>query len=97
MLASTAAATEGIISTPVSARSGLGEAVRVQLDRADPHRLQLHLGLPFVDVGEALGADLLEEALGAALDQAALRLDELARAHALGAGRCDDQVRARRP
>ena len=93
----TAAADRGDHRRPRSARrSALGQAVGVELDRADAHRLQLHLGLPLVDVGEALGADLVQEALGAALDQPALRVDELCRAHALGAVRGDDQIAARR-
>ena len=52
------------------------EAGGVELDPADAHRLQLHLGLPLVDLGQRLGRQRGEEALRPELDQPRLRLAE---------------------
>jgi hypothetical protein len=59
---------------------------RVELDAALAHRLELHLRLPLVDLGQRLGGERREEALGPELDQLLLRLHELGRAEALRAG-----------
>ena len=43
---------------------GIGvEPFAIQMHRTRAHRLQLHLRLPFVDVGVALGADIRQEAI----------------------------------
>ena len=47
------------------------KAGRIELDAADPHRLELHLGLPFVDLGERLGGQRRQEPLGPELEQLA--------------------------
>ena len=49
------------------------EARGVEHDAADPHRLQLHLGLPLVHFGQRLGRQGGEEAIGAKIDQPGLR------------------------
>ena len=58
------------------------QAGRKKRYRADLHRLQLHLGLPFVDVGVLLFADVGEKTIAAQIDQTALRFDVFRRAHA---------------
>ena len=59
------------------------------------HRFELHLGLPFVDVGEALREQRLQESVRTERAQPRLRRPEFGRAEALGAGRGDDQRPAR--
>ena len=51
----------------------------VELDPADAHRLQLHLGLPLVDLGQRLRRQRREEAFRAQLDKLCLRLAEFRR------------------
>ena len=72
------------------------EAGRVELHAPRPQRLQLHLGLPFVDVGKALGEERLQERVGSEVDEPLLGGAKLGRPEALGAGRGDDQRAARR-
>ena len=82
-------------STPVSPACSPRQALAVEAHPADPHRLELHLGLPLVDLGVRLALDALPEPVGAERDEPALRLDIVRRAHALRAGAGDDQVAAR--
>src|SRR4051812_25350141 len=61
-----------------------------QLDPADAHRLELHFGLPFVDIGQGLALDAAQEGVRPQLDQPFLRRPELRRADALSALGRDD-------
>src|SRR5512136_2689783 len=70
------------------------EAAAVEVDARQAHGLQLHLGLPLVDVGVALAADVAKEAVSAEIEQPSLSIHVLARAHAFGAFRYHDQVAA---
>ena len=59
------------------------QAGRVELHASCAQRLQLHLGLPLVDVGELLFAsNVLQECVGAKCAQTLLRVPELRRAEA---------------
>src|SRR6516162_2907801 len=49
----------------------------VELDCADSHRLELHLGLPFVDGGVGFEQDPAQKFARAVLDQSALTFNEL--------------------
>src|SRR5512143_1431278 len=69
----------------------LAEPGRVELHAARAHRLELHLGLPLVDVGEALGEERLQERVGADLHEALLCGAEVARAETFRARGGDDQ------
>ena len=64
-LSAIARSSEGMISTPVIRRSSASRPVGVELDAAEAHRLQLHLGLPLVDLGKRLGRQRREEPLAA--------------------------------
>src|SRR5215470_5171604 len=70
---------------PGQRRVGLVEAVGVEADAPDPHRAELHLGLPLVDVGVRLALDAGLEAVGAQVDETPLGVYIVLRAHALRA------------
>ena len=85
MLAAIAASTDGDDLDAGDAPLLGVEAGGVELDAADAHRLQLHLGLPLVDLGERLRGQRRQEPLGPELDQPRLRLAEFRRAEPLRA------------
>src|SRR3712207_7422076 len=51
------------------------QPIAVEAHAADAHRLQLHLGLPLVDIGVRLALDAPPEAVGAELDRKSTRLN----------------------
>src|SRR6266446_4941706 len=87
----------GDVGDAIDAREGrvfVGQPVRVESDAAHAHGAELHLGLPLVDVGVGLAGDAGVEAVGTQLDETALGVDVVLRAHAFGAGRGDDEIAA---
>ncbi len=75
----------GMISTPVMRRSSASRPVGVELNAADAHRLQLHLGLPLIDLGQRLRRQRRQEPLRAQLDKPRLRFAKFRRAEAFRA------------
>src|SRR5580704_6343937 len=53
------------------------QASAVQLECADRHRLKLHLGLPFIDLGVRFEQNAVQKFVSSELNQPALGVDEL--------------------